>query len=482
VNERRPANDSAIPVPEDLAGRPLTFKDRLDINNDGRLEYVYILEPAPEQEPNGLIEDTFTIPVTPRLFIYDRDLTEIKPRLAPEPAYSLGAADGSRVILYRGTYYVVMQEGERLRYVLKIDHANVAHPTCAFEERLGATATTYRALTPVEWLNRSFPDSLDLWNYAFSSERFAIAELLLANGHNLTETVGGKPLLLWAADDPERADIVDWLLDHYANPKLMSGPAGTALLQEAMSGMDLPLIQKLIQHGADPSKYLDHDISQLLTVAGEDAQSVIVAVVERVGYVPEQLLLDAMDHPALLDRFVEMGAKVRPSGVSWHAGKQMPVPLRIARAIHESDDPHVVESVDRLLKRGTVPPEGVFAEISYGSFDDGVLITRYEGSTVSDDELLRFATALCDTFTQYDCGTGAMLRRARAWASTLTESCPDHLRSKLDESACHLFGYIMNIGNASVTAFPMRAGHPEELTTAVDERWLMDGYRARHGE
>jgi ankyrin repeat protein len=80
-------------------------------------------------------------------------------------------------------------------------------------------------------------------------------ELLQRFGVNVDGIPGGVPplryILSWAANTPERSAGVRWLLEHGADPNLVWSEPGDAPLHIAAERWDVPMIELIVQHGAD---------------------------------------------------------------------------------------------------------------------------------------------------------------------------------------------------------------------------------------
>ena len=130
-----PEDRAGMPIPEKLAGQEIAFEGRIDINDDGRTESVYVVN-----FPSGL-SDVIVLGREPdqhrfeRLYLYDASLNEIK--------YTTGGTrrwkstdsflvNRYRVLRYRGGHYVIALVDDAPRYVGTFDADNSAHALCAF--------------------------------------------------------------------------------------------------------------------------------------------------------------------------------------------------------------------------------------------------------------------------------------------------------------------------------------------------------------
>lgn len=282
-----------FPVPEELTDFELAFGDLLDINNDGKREYVYVVQyPPRDEDPSSLtieesrIRGPFGIPrndsLQQELFVYDQSMREIEIRAANELTKALADdADRYRFVLHRNSYYIVAQRGEEPRYALKIDSSNIAQPICAFEQRASGPRMKAHALTAYEWLKQSLEaDSHEgiLWEYAFARSDFAVAELLIASGHSANERMDGDSLLVWAIQE-ERIDVVDWLLKHDADPNIAS-KHGQTPVQMTISDEGADVAAKLMRYGADPAPAV-YDISALQQTESGHKRSLVLAAIKQ---------------------------------------------------------------------------------------------------------------------------------------------------------------------------------------------------------
>jgi hypothetical protein len=483
------AASAAFPVPQDLAELDFAFKDLLDINNDGKREYFYIAQyDEQDEDPSSLgIQDVrivrpLSIPrsagTVQEVFVFDRAWAEIEIEDANDVTKAL-AEDANRylVVHHRRSYYLVALRGDQLRYALRTDRSNTAEPVCAFAQDASDPRARTRALTPYEWLRQSFAAMEDpegmLWEYAFSREDLAVAELLIANGHGANERIGGELLLAWAIDE-EREDLVDWLLAHGADVSV-DRMGGDELLEAAIDAERPGIALKLMRHGADPAPMIDH-ITWLQPASLRRKRSLMLAAVDRLGYLPEQFLLAALrEDSQLLEVLVKSGVPVRPMGVSWHAGERQKVPFHVEEQLHERASDADKAAVASLFRRETIRPAENFAVVHYGSYAKGVQVIRYAGSDVADDDLLSFATALCYYFLPFDCGSEALIDRALAWAAALPEDCSARYRPDVDEMACRVITYLPRLDR--VNTFTVSNSENEGQL-----KWkeLASTYRAKH--
>jgi len=83
----------------------------------------------------------------------------------------------------------------------------------------------------------------------------AALEQLHRFGVNVNGVPGGVPplryILSWAANDPVQTRGIFWLLDHGADPNLAWGEQGDAPLHIAAERWDVPMVERLVRHGAD---------------------------------------------------------------------------------------------------------------------------------------------------------------------------------------------------------------------------------------
>ena len=93
-------------------------------------------------------------------------------------------------------------------------------------------------------------------------------ELLHRHGMNVNGIPGGVPplayVLTWSAD----ASGPQWLLEHGADPNLPWGPDAEAPLHVAARRWDRAMVERLVQHGADPMRrrndgYTPHTLAEI---------------------------------------------------------------------------------------------------------------------------------------------------------------------------------------------------------------------------
>jgi uncharacterized protein len=121
--------DTLIPVPADLEHYGVVFRDRVDINNDGRPEHVYITS-----QGTGHYEE---------LAIYDSRMREIEVATAPGDDWesaNLRWATDRRIIRYGGAYYFIGKTDDYLHYVAKIGPDNVEKVVCEFDQKRDPSA------------------------------------------------------------------------------------------------------------------------------------------------------------------------------------------------------------------------------------------------------------------------------------------------------------------------------------------------------
>lgn len=116
-----PLSDSSFPTPPDMESGGVTFRDLVDINNDGRPEYVYITS-----EGTAHFEE---------IAVYDSNLRPIETSTSPDDdweADKLRWATDRRIILHEGVYYILGKTDDYLNYVSKIGADNVMKVLCQF--------------------------------------------------------------------------------------------------------------------------------------------------------------------------------------------------------------------------------------------------------------------------------------------------------------------------------------------------------------
>jgi hypothetical protein len=128
-------------------------------------------------------------------------------------------------------------------------------------------------------------------------------ELLHRFGVNVNGIRGGVPplryILGWAANTPERSAGVRWLLEHGADPNLAWDEFGDAPLHIAAERWDVPMVELLVNHGADIHR-LRADGRTAHTVAALHGNEDIAAWLLAHG---------AKDELSLLERFVAACAR-----------------------------------------------------------------------------------------------------------------------------------------------------------------------------
>ena len=135
------------------------------------------------------------------------------------------------------------------------------------------------------------------------SGNVAALELLHRFGANVNGIPGGVPplpyIMTWAANTPQRAAGVRWLVEHDANVNLAWGEFGEASLHVAARRWDVPMVELLVGHGADiHQRRADGRTAHALAVLHGNEQ--VAAWLLAHG---------AKDESSLLDRFVSACAR-----------------------------------------------------------------------------------------------------------------------------------------------------------------------------
>ena len=203
------------------------------------------------------------------LVLGDREAVEARLRKHPEAATQPGG----------------IQNWEPLLYVchtcLNHDMPERAAGLVAIARELLARGANPNAEYHWNW-HRELPRTA-LWGALCAVHHLPLGEVLLENGANPTDGVslhinagsgnlpalellhrfgvnanglpGGVPplryILGWAANTPERTAGIRWLLEHGADPNLAWDEPGDAPLHVAAERWDVPMIELLVQYGAD---------------------------------------------------------------------------------------------------------------------------------------------------------------------------------------------------------------------------------------
>jgi ankyrin repeat protein len=93
-------------------------------------------------------------------------------------------------------------------------------------------------------------------------------ELLHRYGVNVDGIAGGVPPLVYMMFWGSNPVGPQWLLEHGADPNQAWGPEGEAPLHVAARRWDVPMVERLVQHGADPMRrrsdgYTPHTLAEL---------------------------------------------------------------------------------------------------------------------------------------------------------------------------------------------------------------------------
>lgn len=336
------------------------------------------------------------------------------------------------VVWFEGQYYIVYGATEVPSYLAIIDAQRVFKIHCEFVQRDGMV----QVATPYEQLIRSAGYE-DVWVTAFMRPGTEAVELLLANGHTAPDTINALPVLSWAIQQ-KRADAVEWLIQHGSAVNAQH-PSDTPLVRAVWVG-ELAFAVRLLRLGADPLPLLGQLKELQWAADSPDARALIMAAVKRLGHISEAVIRHAITHaPGLLDDLKDSGLPVRYIHREWYAGRQAALPFDVRADVELHGSPAMIKTLERIYKRGAAPPvTDTSMWLSYGSFEHGLLITRHSRSSVSDEDLLRFATSVCIYFGRSDCGPKRLQRSAREWVEQLRYECPKQTKRELSPSACSL--------------------------------------------
>jgi hypothetical protein len=339
--------------------------------------------------------------------------------------------------------YIVWWVGGSLRYVSEITPARMHKVSCQlgqqYEERAGARV--YHVLTEYERFESAARNaSQKPWAYAFRRTGLEAAELLLANGHSITETVYDEPLLSVAVGQG-RDDVVDWLLSHGAD----ANPAGRhQLMERAVQMQRFAMATRLLEAGAELAPM--YVIVDSIKSGGDGLDSFMRALVTRLGHVPEPMLQQAArSRVPWLDELTGSGLPIQLFRVEWRDGARSVVPPWVASELAAA--PAELRKVADMYER-VEPLPTRFAVVTYGTYDQGWGVQRGSESPASDEQLLTFATSVCVYFLDADCGPPELVRSAREWAGSLNLACDDaRLAGTLDATACSVAMYYAGVAN-----------------------------------
>ncbi len=235
VLKGRPWNDSSFPTPADLGSVGVTFRDSVDINNDGRPEYVYVTS-----EGTAHFEG---------LVAYDADLRKIEYAASPGDDWqsnNLRWASDRRIIRYKGLHYIIGKSDDYLNYVTKIGPDNVEKVLCEFGQKRNPSARVAVAKDkPV--CDAALQGNLD---YVVFDKLHAVTVQDLQRA-GIAQTALGEKAAKVDIDNDGRQDYV-------VATELASGAGrgcdsyGLALLNEARTALaDSPVAKLLIETGGE---------------------------------------------------------------------------------------------------------------------------------------------------------------------------------------------------------------------------------------
>lgn len=474
-----PADHAALPVPQELSSHDIVFRGRVAGKGDGDAAYVYVLsypyrpgvivdDPIGEEGPPGVHE---------RIYLYDSSMKRVSPQARVRGYWKAidRAVNRYRLFRYRGRYYAAALEDETVRFVGDVEAVYSGRATCAFESIAGdkGRPTTTAVLSDYQWFLQWLEEESP-WEFAFDQPDLAVADWLLKNGRSPNERIGEQSLLTWAIDE-EREDVIELLLDNGVDIHAIDD-AGDLPLAVAVDKRSTALALRLINAGADVTAEIVDEIVGLARSKPSDGLKLIEAVSRASSVVPEAFVGYAIEYaPELLDVFVARRWSFQPMGREWHDGKEASLPWWIRRDLLLHGTPEVEAKVQRLLERPTVPPSGQLLIASYGSFDRGIMVTRYESSDIAEEEFLLFATAVCYWFVDAECGSEEVVASALAWAQQLDHQCPVTLAT-LDSTACSVAVHYWDLARESVAMFPANPDSPR----AVSWGDLLPMYAIKH--
>jgi hypothetical protein len=350
----------------------------------------------------------------------------------------IASATNRSLVSHEGQQYLLNRIGEVPSYVSALGGDGMLRIICEFEQRDGRV----RTLSPYEILVRSAGDAEGVWERALMRPGTGSAELLLANGHTVPERIGVMPALTWAIAR-KRADAVEWLLARGAAVNAQH-PADMPLVR-AVWVDDLALAARLIEQGADPAPLIGQ-IKTLSSLPTEGTRPLIVAAVKKLGHIPESIVRHAIKRdPPLLDDLIRSKLTVQSDSRGWLAGKPMVVPFDVQADANLDRSRAMNRKLERLYDGGSLPSPDGLTLVMFGSFERGLAIWRWKGSSIADEELQSFATSVCLYFSEADCGPRRLRRAARTWAQQLRHGCPDGDRNELTPVACNVLQHYRSL-------------------------------------
>lgn len=307
-------------------------------------------------------------------------------------------------------------------------------------------AAGYYVLTDYERFQRAAEQAYvsSPWEYAFRQPGVAAAELLLANGHSIDETVRDQPLLMMAMGQG-RTDLFEWLLARGADPEKGDTDEPYRLLERAVRIGQLEMATRLVEAGVDPAP-IQYEIIDSIDRGVDGMGPFVLAVVTRLGHVPELILQQAVrSQVPWLDELTGSRLPVQLAQIEWRSGRRSIVPFWVAGELGANRAE--LRKVANMFER-TQPPATRFAVAVYGTYENGWQLQRGIDSPVSDEQLLTFATSVCVYFLEADCGPPELVRSAREWAESLNLACDDpRLAGSVDAVACSVGMYYASVAN-----------------------------------
>jgi hypothetical protein len=215
INQKNTNEVIPFPPSGDLSGSTITFSDVIDINNDGKAEYLYIL--------GSYVDAAFVI--------YSHDFKHIDvPNIdEPDPALTvLGDATQVATFNHDSKNYLLGLNDNKLVYAAMVKPNNYLNVICQFgslhddkkQPHSDESSPNYFLLNELDIIVRDAARSnYTPWQYAFSQEKMDVAEVLISHGYSVDDVVdpdSKMPLLSWAIWQ-EKKIAVSWLLAHNVN-------------------------------------------------------------------------------------------------------------------------------------------------------------------------------------------------------------------------------------------------------------------------
>ncbi len=450
----RSLDDAAIPVPTRLQSEKISFYDLLDIDGDGKPEWLYALSPDPSMDYERNDE------VVPRAF--DEHLNPVEYPAADPQFWSDSERSKVSDVHYlrlRDAIYTVARFNQQLRYAVQIGSDRMKHAVCEFATT-GASAEDHSrsrrprivAASDYEMLMRSVRSQhMAPWEFVLSRLGTDAAETLLRNGHRIDELVGHDTLLSIAFRQ-DRIELVQWLLANGATVNPSRDAYGTPL-DDALRANNVPVAILLLEHGADVVRGTN-ELLQYAQVHPQTALPLLQLAIKKLGAIPEPFVQRAVlnNQQSWLDFYVSTRLPVRVASRHWHNGQRVAVPYQSLATATLQRSPEILHALERLYAHSIEGAQITSATVSFGSFDSGVLIQRYQGDTLSDEDLVSLGAAFCRSFVNANCGGEVAARQAAAWSARRPDSCPPATANIFDTDACKVLVYLSHPdpGNAPV--------------------------------